>query len=92
MFRIYERNMKRKLYTLDEAQKIWTLIIKKRAQELKNETNTDEKTLKDAWFDFDQIKSILKWNEQVDKNIVYSEEEFYSRLEKRVYSNSLSNV
>ena len=33
-----------KLYTLDEAQKIWTKIIKKRAQELKKDLSKNNKS------------------------------------------------
>jgi len=41
---------------------------------------------KKAWFTYEQIQSIIRWNEQVNIWNIYTEEEFYSRLKKRIHS------
>lgn len=52
----------------------------------------DIEALKNAWFSYEEIQSIIRWNTQVNNWFIYNEEEFYSRLEKRIYSKERSYV
>lgn len=52
----------------------------------------DIEALKNAWFSYEEIQSIIRWNIQFNNWIFYDEEEFYSKLEKRIYYKERSYV
>ena len=55
-------------------------------------TDLDVEAFKKEGFSYEEIESIIEWNRQVDNGEFYSEEEFYSRLEKRIFSNEKVHV
>ena len=54
--------------------------------------NIDVEAFKKAWFTYDEIESVKKWLEDVEKGRVYTEQEFYSKLENTLFSNNKINV
>ena len=55
-------------------------------------TEIDVEAFKKEWFSYEEIQDIIEWNRQVDNGEFYTEEEFFYRLEKRLYSNVKSHV
>lgn len=55
-------------------------------------TNIDIEAFKKAWFTYEEIESIKQWLEDVENGRVYTEQEFYSRLEKSLFSNNKVDV
>ncbi len=55
-------------------------------------TEIDVEAFKKAGFSFEEIESVKKWLDDIENGRVYTEEEFYSRLEKRLFSKSKNYV
>ena len=54
--------------------------------------NIDIEAFKKAWFTFEEIESVRQWLEDVENGRVYTEQEFYSRVEKNLFANLKVNV
>jgi hypothetical protein len=59
---------------------------------LQNMTTLNVEAFKEAWLSFEEIESIKQWLDDVENWRIYTEEEFYSRLEKSLFSNFRVNV
>jgi hypothetical protein len=55
-------------------------------------TTLNVEAFKEAWLSFEEIESIKQWLDDVENWRIYTEEEFYSRLEKSLFSNFRVNV
>lgn len=47
---------------------------------------------KKAWLSYEDIESVKRWIKDVQQGRIYSEEEFYSQLEKRLFSQEKTYV
>ncbi len=54
--------------------------------------NIDVEAFKKAWFSFEEIEWIKRWLDDLEKWDIYEEAEFYSNLEKRIFSKKKSYV
>lgn len=55
-------------------------------------TNIDVEAFRKEGFTFEEIESVKRGLDDVENWRTYTEEEFYSRLEKRLFSNDKVNV
>ncbi len=55
-------------------------------------TQLNKKELKKLWFIDSDIDKIKRWINDVENGNFYTEEEFYSRLEKRIFSKNKAYV
>ncbi len=54
--------------------------------------NIDTEAFKKAWLSFEEIQSVKKWLDDIENGRFYTEEEFYSRLEKRLFTKNSACV
>ncbi len=52
----------------------------------------DLEAFKKAGFSYEEIESVKRWLSDIENWKVYTENEFYSRLDKRLFSNQKSHV
>lgn len=55
-------------------------------------TTIDLEALQKAWLSFEEIESVKRWLADIEAGRVYSEEEFYMNLEKRLFDKKESYV
>jgi len=52
----------------------------------------DIEAFKKEWFTFEEIESIKRSIDDVENNRVFTEDEFYSRINKKLFSKNTVNV
>ena len=52
---------------------------------------TNINNLKKSWLDLDEIESIKRWIKDLENWNTFNENEFYSNLEKRIFSKKEKN-
>lgn len=52
----------------------------------------DTQVLKEAWFNFEEIKDIQEWILDLEEWRIYNENDVFSRLYKKISSNLVTNV
>ena len=55
-------------------------------------TTLDKEALQKAWLSYEEIESVKRWLADVEAGRVFSEEEFYKNLEKRLFHKKESYV